>query len=148
MIAVASDYDASQIDNDSGVTGALVSDALDTLDTASTPSVIAAGTDNNQTGTAYTLVLTDADNKTVYMDNAAANVLTIPTNASVAFAVGTKINVMMEGAGVTSITGDTGVTVNGVSAGSGDINNQYQGVTLAKRATNTWLVIGDIGTVS
>jgi hypothetical protein len=32
VIAVASDYDASQIDNDSGVSGVFVSDALDTLD--------------------------------------------------------------------------------------------------------------------
>ena len=31
--AVASDYDASQVDNDSGVAGAFISDALDTLDT-------------------------------------------------------------------------------------------------------------------
>lgn len=111
-------------------------------------SAIAAGTDNNQTGTTYTLVLTDADNKTVWMNNAASNTLTIPLNASVAFATGAKINVMMEGAGFTSITGDTGVTVNGVSAGSGDINNQYQGVTLTKRANDTWIATGDIGTVS
>ena len=144
VVPAASDYDASQIDNDSGVTGALVSDALDTLDTASTPSVIAAGTDNNQTGTTYTLVLTDADNTTVWMNNAAANTLTVPTNASVAFPVGTKINVMMEGAGVTSITGDTGVTVNGVSAGSVVINNQFQGSTITKRAANLWIATGDV----
>jgi len=35
VVAAASDYDASQIDNDSGVTGAKVSDALDTLKTNS-----------------------------------------------------------------------------------------------------------------
>jgi len=118
------------------------------LDIVIDQAKIAAGTDNDQTGTTYTLVLADADNKTVWMNNAAANVLTVPTNASVAFSVGAKINVMMEGAGVTSITGDTGVTVNGVSAGSGAINNQYQGVTLTKRATNTWIVTGDVGTVA
>jgi len=32
VVAAASDYDASQVDNDSGVTGAFVKDALDTLD--------------------------------------------------------------------------------------------------------------------
>ena len=105
---------------------------------------VAAGTDNNQTGTTYALVLADQENKTVWMSNASANVLTIPTNASVAFAVGTKINVIMEAAGVTTITGDTGVTVNGTSAGSAVINNQYQGATLTKRATDTWVVSGDI----
>ena len=105
---------------------------------------VATGTDNNQTGTTYTLVLADQENKTVWMSNASANVLTIPTNASVAFAVGTKINVIMEAAGVTTVTGDTGVTVNGTSAGSAVINNQYQGATLTKRATDTWIVSGDI----
>ena len=33
VVAAASDYDASQVDNDSGVAGAFVSDALDTLNT-------------------------------------------------------------------------------------------------------------------
>ena len=107
-------------------------------------TLVAAGTDNNQTGTTYTLVLADEENKTVWMSNASANVLTIPTNASVAFAVGTKINVIMEAAGVTTITGDTGVTVNGTSAGSAVVNNQYQGATLTKRATDTWIISGDI----
>jgi len=37
VVAAASDYDASQIDNDSGVTGATVAAALDTLDAASAP---------------------------------------------------------------------------------------------------------------
>lgn len=109
-----------------------------------TQTEAAAGTDNNQTGTAYTLVLADQENKTVWMNNAAANTVTIPTNASVTYPIGTKINVMMEGAGVTTIEGDTGVTVNGTSGGSVVINNQYQGATLSKRATNTWIVTGDI----
>lgn len=102
---------------------------------------------NAQTGTTYTLVLGDAG-KYVTMTNASANTLTIPTNASVAFPVGTAINVLMLGAGTTTIAGDTGVTVNGVSAGSGDIQTQYQGVALLKTATDVWNVAGDIGTVA
>lgn len=102
---------------------------------------------NAQTGTAYTLVLGDR-NGIVTMSNGSANTLTIPTNASVAFPTNTIINILQIGAGATSITGDTGVTVNGVSAGSGDIQNQYQGVALLKVATNTWVASGDIGTVA
>lgn len=111
---------------------------------ASVPTVV---TINAQTGASYTLVLTD-NLKLVTMTNGSANTLTIPTNASVAFALGTRIEVVMGGAGVTTITGDTGVTVNGVSAGSGAINTQYQGVVLTKIATNTWLASGDIATVA
>lgn len=102
---------------------------------------------NAQTGTSYTLVLGDAG-KEVTMTNASANTLTIPANASVAFPTGTVINVSMLGAGTTTIAGDTGVTVNGVSAGSGDIQTQYQGVQLLKIATDTWVARGDIGTVA
>jgi len=102
---------------------------------------------NAQTGTTYTLVLADRA-KVVTMNNAGANTLTIPTNSSVAFSVGTVINVIQLGAGTTTISGDTGVTVNGVSAGSGDINTQYNGASLLKIATDTWVASGDIGTVA
>lgn len=102
---------------------------------------------NAQTDTAHTLVIGDRG-QTVTMDNGSANTLTIPTNASVAFDVGTVVTVIQIGAGATTITGDTGVTVNGVSAGSGDISDQYGGVSLLKVATNTWIASGAIGEVS
>lgn len=102
---------------------------------------------NAQTGTSYTLVIGDRG-QTVTMSNASANELTIPPNASVAFDTGTVIHVIMLGVGTTTITGGTGVTLNGVSTGSGDINNQYQGVSLLKIGTNTWIASGDIGTVA
>jgi len=96
---------------------------------------------NAQVGTTYTLVLTDSG-KIVTMTNAAANVMTVPTNASVAFPVGSVISVLMGGAGTTTVTGDTGVTVNGVSAGSVAISAQYQGLSLLKVATDTWIASG------
>lgn len=97
---------------------------------------------NDQTGTTYTLVLGDAG-KAVDMNNASANTLTIPTNASVAFGVGTCITITQLGAGTTTVEGDTGVTLNGTSAGSVDIGNQYAGVTIRKIATDTWIAQGD-----
>ena len=102
---------------------------------------------NAQTGTTYTLVLTDAHKK-VTMSNAAANTLTIPLNSSVAFPTGTVIGVSMLGAGTTTVDGDTGVTVNGVSGGGAAISAQYTGVTLTKLATDTWLMEGNHGTVA
>ena len=95
---------------------------------------------NAQTGTTYTLVLGDAF-KAVTMDNASANTLTVPTNASVAFATGARVDIHMKGAGVTTITGDTGVTINGVSAGSGALA-QYGAASLLKVGTDTWLATG------
>lgn len=68
--------------------------------------------------------------------------LTIPTNASVAFTVGTQIMVLQTGTGLVTVEGDTGVTVNGVSAGSVDSQGQYYAMGLIKTSTNTWVVIG------
>ena len=107
--------------------------------------------ENPQTGTTYTLALTDRA-KLVSMNNAAANVVTVPTNAAVAFPIGSSIIIEQLGAGVTTITGDTGVTIRGggasVSAGSGAISNRYDIVTLIKRATNTWVAQGSIGAIA
>jgi hypothetical protein len=52
VVAAASDYDASQVDNDSTVTGATVKDALETLDAGSASAEaydITAGEDNSET---------------------------------------------------------------------------------------------------
>ena len=72
------------------------------------------------------------------MNNGSANVVTIPTDVAAAFPIGTVLLVMMEGVGVTSITADAGVTLNGVVAGSGDLT-QFNGVALKKRAVDTWI---------
>ncbi len=102
---------------------------------------------NNQTGLSYTLVSSD-NSKTIWMNNASPNVLTIPDNASVPFGINDVIMVMMEGAGTTTITADVGVTLNGVVAGSADINAQYSGATLIKRSADVWVVTGNVGVVS
>lgn len=96
---------------------------------------------NAQTGTAYTLVLGDAG-KQVEMNNASANTLTIPTNASVAFPTGTTILVLQTGAGQTTVAGAGGVTVNATPGLK--LRTQWSAATLIKRDTNTWVLTGDI----
>jgi len=118
----------------------------DIADNAVTPPKV-SGTVNAQTGTTYTLVLTDAF-KTVTCSNAAAVTLTVPTNASVAFGTGDRVDLVGIGTGLLTVTGDTGVTVNGVSAGSGTFTAQYSAASLLKTATDTWLLIGDHGGVA
>jgi hypothetical protein len=97
--------------------------------------------ENAQTGTTYTLVLSDAG-KMVTLTNASAITLTIPTNASVAFPVNTRIDLLQYGAGQVTIAG-AGVTIN--SSGSKlKLTGQYSGASLWKKATDTWVLIGDI----
>ena len=100
---------------------------------------------NIQTGTAYTGALSDAGG-TVTMNNAASNIFTIPTNAAIPYKIDTIINILALGAGVTSVLGDTGVTVNGVSGGSNDLA-QFGGTSIIKTATDTWtLLVGAVHT--
>ena len=94
------------------------------------------------TTTAYTLVLGDAG-KYVTLSNAASITLTIPANATVAFDVGTVVNVVQLGAGQVTIAGAVGVTVN--SEGSKlKLKGQYAVASLLKTATNTWVALGNL----
>lgn len=92
---------------------------------------------NAQVGTAYTLAITD-QSKTVTMDNAAANILTIPLNASVAFHIGAKLLVRQKGAGGTTVVGDGGVTVELDANASLVMDGAQQQILLHKTATDTW----------
>ncbi|MGY3436451.1 MULTISPECIES: hypothetical protein [unclassified Marinovum] len=82
------------------------------------------------------------------MTSASAATLTVPANSAVAFPIGTEIEVVALGAGVVTITGDTGVTINGVAAGSADVAAQWQGAVLRKYDTDAWLLIGAVGEVA
>jgi len=109
-------------------------------------------THNTQTGTTYTLVLTDSDTKMVEMDNALSNTLTVPLNSSVAFPVGTQIPVTQYGVGITTIAATGGVTINS-SSGSLASAGQYSVMILEKRDTNEWYLFngtasGGSGTVT
>lgn len=96
----------------------------------------------NEETSDYTLVLADQD-KLVEMNVALVNTLTIPTNASVAFAIGTQIAIVQKGAGTTTITGDTGVTV--YSEGSKvSFVGQYGLATIIKCDTDTWYLAGNL----
>lgn len=93
------------------------------------------------TGTAETLVLTDAG-KRVTMDNASANTLTVPPNSTVAIAIGEQILVQQIGAGTTTIAAGAGVTVR--SRGTlVAIAGQWGVVALIKDDTNLWTLAGD-----
>ena len=97
---------------------------------------------NAQTGTTYTTVLTD-DGKLITADNAASIALTIPPNSSVAYGIGTQINIMQLGAGTVTITAGAGVTLR--SDGSKlKTNAQYAVATCCKIATDIWVVLGNL----
>ena len=101
---------------------------------------------NAQTGTSYTFALTDANNTFVTLTNASAIAVTIPTNASVAFPVGTVLNFSANGAGQATISGASGVTITstGGTATAPKLRVQYSAGSAIQTSANNWLVIGDI----
>ena len=108
---------------------------------------LVAYTLNDQTSTTYTPVLTDSYQVLVTRNNAGASTLTIPTNASVAFATGTVITVLNKGAGTVTISAVTPATTTVLSAGATAASPtlaQYKSCALIKIATDTWYVVGAI----
>jgi hypothetical protein len=103
---------------------------------------LAFGQFNAQTGTSYTLVLTDVA-KVISLTNAAAITLTVPPNTDVAFPVGTQLLLYQGGAGQVTITPGAGVTIR--SQGSKlKINGQYGIGGLLKVATDEWVAFGNL----
>jgi hypothetical protein len=95
----------------------------------------------------YTAVLAN-NGQVVTMDNASANTFSIPTNASVAYPIGTQLNVLQIGAGQTTIqavtSGTTTILSTGATAAAPKIRARYGMATCIKSATDTWYVVGDI----
>jgi hypothetical protein len=95
----------------------------------------------------YTAVLAN-NGQVVTMDNASANTFSIPTNASVAFPIGTQINVLQIGAGQTTIqavtSGTTTIQSTGATSAAPKLRVRYSAATCLKAGTDLWYVFGDI----
>jgi hypothetical protein len=103
---------------------------------------------NAQTGTTYTPVLSDAG-AVVTLNNASSITVSIPTNASVAYAVGSQINfAWITGAGQPTIqaasSGTTTILSTGATSTAPKLRTANSVATAIKIATDTWLVVGDI----
>lgn len=105
---------------------------------------LAIATFNAQTGTSYTLALTDAA-KLVTLTNAAAITLTVPENSSVAFPIGTQILLYQGGAGQVTITPAGSVTIRSQGAKL-KLYAQYAVGGLLKVATDEWVAFGNLTT--
>jgi hypothetical protein len=97
---------------------------------------------NPQTGTSYTLVLTDSTNRLVELSNTAAITVTVPLNSSVAFPIGSQIMLLQTNTGQVTVAGAGGVTINGNPGLK--LRAQWSSATIIKRAENTWVLVGDI----
>jgi len=95
----------------------------------------------------YTAVLTDQYQVLEIMNKATAIAYKIPTNASVAFPIGTALTVLNIGAGTLTISAVTSGTTTVLSAGAtaaAPTVAQYKSAVCIKTGTDTWYVVGGI----
>ena len=100
---------------------------------------------NPQTGTTYTFVLSDRDDL-VTASNSGAQTYTIPLDSSVAYPIGSLINLIQIGTGQVTVQGDAGVTVlsTGATAATPKTRTRYSAMTLIKAGTDLWYASGDL----
>jgi hypothetical protein len=95
----------------------------------------------------YTAILANSG-QIVTMNVGSANTFSITTNASVAFPIGTQINVLQIGTGQTTIqavtSGTTTVLSTGGTAAQPKLRVRYSAATCVKAGTDLWYVFGDI----
>lgn len=128
-----------------------VTTSLGKADTATQPADLANSLANgiataqlvsiNPQTISYTLVIGDA-NKMIEMNSSSAVNVTVPPNSSVAFPVGTVIEVVQLGTGQVTIVAGSGVTLN--TPLSLLSRTRYSTLALRKRATDIWVVSGDM----
>lgn len=95
----------------------------------------------------YTGVLADQYQKLIPMNKATAIAFKIPTNASVAYPVGTVITILNKGVGACTISAVTPGTTTILSAGAvaaSPILSQYKSAACIKTAADVWYVVGAI----
>jgi hypothetical protein len=86
----------------------------------------------------YTIALADVG-KIVQMNKSTTGTLTIPTNASVPFPIGSVVGVYNRSSSVLTLAGAGGVTVR-----NGGTLGQFREASLRKRGTDEWVVVGNV----
>jgi hypothetical protein len=95
----------------------------------------------------YTAVLADQYQVLEVMNKATAIAFNIPTNASVAFPIGTVITVLNIGVGVCTIKAVTSGTTTVLSSGAVAAQPtlaQYKSAACIKTGTDAWYIVGGI----
>ena len=96
----------------------------------------------------YTAVIADTYQVLELMNKATAIAYKIPTNASVAFPIGTVLNILNIGVGtctISAVTSGTTTILSGGAVPAAPTLAQYKSAACIKTATDTWYVVGAIG---
>jgi hypothetical protein len=108
---------------------------------------LVAFTLNSQSGATYTLASTDQYQVLVITTNASTKTVSIPTDATYNFPVGTAVSILNTGAGDLTINAVTSGTTTITSAGAASNApkvSQYKSAVAIKTAANTWSIVGAV----
>jgi hypothetical protein len=92
---------------------------------------------------AYSLVLTDNQKLLKFPFSTSYNI-TVPLNATVAFSVGSRVDIMMTNDGQATFVGETGAVLIRSKGGNTKTNGKYTVVSIEKIATDEWVLVGDL----
>lgn len=90
----------------------------------------------------YTIQVSDAGSA-IIINSSSSRTVTIPTNASVPFSIGQRIDIIRYGTGSVTIAPASGVTLNSAESLT-NLRQQYSSGTILKTGTDTWVLIGDL----
>ena len=134
--------DVTNAVKDTLVVGNIEADGVIFSDGTQTKMGVASLTEFVEKTADYTLDDLDLRDGIVEMNSASATTFTIPTNATLAWPVGASMDILGTGAGLVTIAGAAGVTVN--STPGLKLRTQWSSATILKRAENSWIVFGDL----
>jgi archaellum component FlaC len=139
---VSNVVDVTNAVKDTLVVGNIEADGVVFSDGTQTKMGVASLTEFVEKTASYTLDDLDLRDGVVEMNSASATTFTIPTNSTLAWPVGASMDILGTGAGLVTIAGDAGVTVN--STPGLKLRTQWSSATILKRAENSWIVYGDL----
>lgn len=135
---------AAAVSDETG-TGALV---FGTSPTLTTPVITQGQSTPTFSTNAYTLVSGDAGQLLLANNSSTAGTISIPTDATTNFAIGTQITILNVGSGLITVqaasSGTTTLRSTGATSTAPKCRAQYSAMTLWKQAANLWYAFGDI----
>jgi hypothetical protein len=139
---VSNVVDVTNATKETLVVGNLEADAVVFTDGTQTKIGVPSITTISQKTDSYTLSNLNERDSIIEVSKGSATTLTIPTDGTVNYPVGTTLDIIQTGSGQVTIAGAGGVTVNATPGLK--LRTQWSSATLLKRASNTWLVFGDL----
>lgn len=142
LVSGASEPTDSHVDFSTGTYDTLKLGAVEFADGTQTKQGVPSITPISEKTASYTLSDLAERDSLIEISSQSATTITIPSDSSVDFPIGTTLDILQTASGQVTVEGAQGVTVNATPGLK--LRTQWSSATLMKRAANTWVVYGDL----